>query len=131
MQGARNTVENSVAEKTYRQLVVPEEEEILDALGEWPDATEDGARVLTWRDSGGGSLTFSYDVLARSVRVRWISGEGHQVMDVYREGATRLTPTSTSAAKHLSVEFHTGECRGTMEIQVTPHFSVQDRLLFA
>ncbi|MDG9726947.1 MULTISPECIES: hypothetical protein [unclassified Streptomyces] len=110
--------------------MIPDDEEVYEAVGEWPDSDEDGARVLTVRDAGGQSLTLSYDGLARSVRIRWVNDRGIEMMDLFREGATRLSTTSEQSAKHILIDFHTGECAGTTEIQLTPRLSVRDRLLF-
>jgi hypothetical protein len=114
----------------YREFLTPDDEEVYEATGEWPDSDESGARTLTLRDNSGQSLFFSYDALARSVRIRWVNDRGIEMMDVYRESATRLSFTSGGSTSHISIDFHTGECAGVMEIQVTPQLSVRDRLLF-
>lgn len=114
----------------YRKFLAPSDDDVLDAIGEWPDTDENGARVLTWHSSDGATLVFSYDALERSVRVRWTDGRGDELLDVYRESATRLTFSSTPSATHATVEFTMGECAGTLEIQVAPQLSVRDRLLF-
>ncbi|MEU6594295.1 hypothetical protein ABZ923_34685 [Streptomyces sp. NPDC046881] len=114
----------------YREFIVPEDEEILNEVGEWPLVDESGARLLTWQGSEGDSLAFSYDTLTRSVRVRWTRDNGDELLDLYREGATRLTVSSTASATYISVEFHMGECAGEVVIQASPKLSVQDRLLY-
>ncbi|GGS43537.1 hypothetical protein [Streptomyces cinerochromogenes] len=115
--------------RMYREFLAPGDEEVLEATGKWPDTDEGGARVLTWCEGGGESLVLSYDVLARSVRVRWSRG-GEVLLDVFRESATRLSFTSGPSARQASVDFHMGACAGVLEVQVAPHFSVRDRLLF-
>ncbi|GAA2471052.1 hypothetical protein GCM10023100_28810 [Actinocorallia cavernae] len=115
----------------YRDFIVPDDEEVLDKIGEWPETDENGARVITCRpDDVGDVLTFSYETLSRSVRARWTKSNGEDVLDIYREGATRLTVSSASQARHILIEFHMGECAGVMEIQVSPSLSVRDRLLY-
>lgn len=114
----------------YREFFTPDDEEVYEATGEWPDADENGARVITFRDISGQSLKLSYDALERSVRVRWESDQGFEMADIYREGATRLSFTSGEAAKNIFIDFHMGECAGVMEIQITPHLAVKDRILF-
>lgn len=114
----------------YREFLAPSDEDVFEAIGEWPESDESGASVLAWYDHDGGSLVLSYDVLARSVRVRWTNGRGDELLDVYRESATRLAFGRTQVATHAIVEFHMGECAGTMEIQVAPSLSVRDRLLY-
>ncbi|MEU2280977.1 hypothetical protein ABZ614_03205 [Streptomyces sp. NPDC013178] len=114
----------------YREFLTPDDEEVYETIGEWPDSDETGARMLTLQDNFGHSLIFSYDAPARSVRIRWVNDRGTEMLDFFRESATRLSFTSGESTKHISIEFCTGECTGTMEIQVTPHLSVRDRLLF-
>ncbi|MER7917842.1 MULTISPECIES: hypothetical protein [unclassified Streptomyces] len=115
----------------YREFIVPDDEEVFNKIGEWPEADENGARAITCQpDDGGDALIFSYDTLSRSVRVRWTKRNGDDVLDIYREGATRLTFSSASQAKHIVIEFNLGECAGVLEIQVSPSLSVQDRLLY-
>ncbi|WP_333772789.1 hypothetical protein [Streptomyces sp. IBSBF 3136] len=113
----------------HREFLAPRDEEVLDAIGQWPDTDESGARVLGWHSDDGASLVLSYDVLGRSVRVRWTNG-GELLLDIFRESATRLAFTSDSSAMNVSVDFHMGESAGALEIQVAPSFSVRDRLLF-
>ncbi|MEU8652299.1 hypothetical protein [Streptomyces sp. NPDC048737] len=115
----------------YREFVTPDDDEVYQTIGEWPDADESGARVLTLRNDSGQSLVLSYDAPARSVRIRWVDDRGIEVLDVFRESATRLSFTSGRSNRNISIDFDMGECTGTMEIQVTPHLSIRDRLLFS
>ncbi|MFJ8542661.1 hypothetical protein ACIRFH_11720 [Streptomyces sp. NPDC093586] len=114
----------------YREFLTPDDDEVHEVLGEWPSSDEDGVRTLAFRDVSGRTLVFSYDVPTRSVRLRWTDERGAELLDVYREGATRLSVSGGGPAAHLSVDFHTGECAGVMDIRVTPRLSVRDRLLF-
>ncbi len=113
----------------YREFLTPDDEEVYEAIGEWPDSDESGTRFLTLQDNSGQSITFSYDALARSVRIRWVNEQGVEILDFFRESATRLSFTSGQSTKHISIDFHTGECAGTTEIQLMPRLSVRDRLL--
>jgi hypothetical protein len=114
----------------HREFLTPNDEEVHEAVGEWPDSDESGTRILTLRDDSGQSLILSYDALARSVRIRCANDQGIEMLDLFRESATRLSFTSGQSTKHIHIDFRTGECAGTMEIQVTPHLSVHDRLLY-
>jgi YD repeat-containing protein len=114
----------------YREFIYPDDKDVYEAIGEWPDSDEIGARILTLQDNSGQSLTFSYDGLARSVRIHWVNNQGIEIVDFFQGGATRLSFTSGQSTKNIVIDFHTGECTGTTEIQVTPHLSVRDRLLF-
>ncbi|MFH9817595.1 hypothetical protein [Streptomyces sp. NPDC017230] len=114
----------------YREFLIPDDEEIYETIGEWPDSDESGARILTVQGDSGKSLIFPTIHLARSVRIRWMNEQGIEMLDFFRESATRFSFTSDQSTRHISIDFDTGECMGTMEIQVTPHLSVRDRLLF-
>ncbi|MFG3123695.1 hypothetical protein ACGFYO_17005 [Streptomyces sp. NPDC048201] len=107
----------------------PSDEEVFGAVGEWPEIQESGARALTWR-SEGGVLVLSYEAVTRSVRVLWSNIDGDSLLDVYREGATRLAFTSTPSAIGAQIDFAVGECVGVMEIDISPRVAVRDRLLF-
>jgi YD repeat-containing protein len=116
----------------YREFIVPDDQEILEAIGEWPEAEEDSeARLLVFRGEGGETIRFTYDALGRSVRVQWKNGLGDMLLDVFREGATRLTVHSDMRIAFIAVEFVMGECAGKMEIQVQPKLAVKDQLLFS
>jgi len=116
----------------YREFIVPDDQDILEAIGEWPETEEDGsARLLTIPGQEQESIQLSYDALARSLRVRWRNRSGHEVLDIFREGATRMTVRSDRSSTFLSLEFDMGECSGEMEIQVFPTLAIKDRLLFA
>ncbi|WP_055691947.1 hypothetical protein [Streptomyces prasinus] len=114
----------------YREFFAPDDEEVHEAVGEWPDSDENGARILTLRDTSGQSLVLSYDALERSVRVRWVNNQGVDLMDIYREGATHLSFISTKSTKNISIDFRVGECAGVLDIQAAPQLTVRDRLLF-
>ncbi|GHF06497.1 hypothetical protein E5082_13995 [Streptomyces griseoluteus] len=113
----------------YSEFLIPGDDEIFDTIGEWPEIQENGARVLTWH-SDDGVLVLSYEAVTRSVRVLWSNNDGDSLMDVYREGATRLAFTSTSSTVGAQIDFSVGECAGVMEIDISPRVSVRDRLLF-
>ncbi|MER6403480.1 hypothetical protein ABT269_08145 [Streptomyces viridosporus] len=52
------------------------------------------------------------------------------MVDIYREGATRLSFTPGKSTGSIFVDFETDEFTGVMEIKITPQLKVQDRLLF-
>lgn len=110
-------------------FLFPGDEEVFGAFGEWPEVQESGSRVLTWH-SGEGVLALSYEAATRSVRVCWSNIDGDSLLDVYREGATRLAFTSTPSAIGAQIDFSVGECAGVIEIDISPRIAVRDRLLF-
>ncbi|MEV7195093.1 hypothetical protein AB0N81_25285 [Streptomyces sp. NPDC093510] len=116
----------------YQEFVVPDDQEVLETIGEWPETEEDSeARVLTLQGEGDEQMYLSYDALARSVRVRWKNSSGEKTLDIFREGATRMAVHSSSRSTYFSIEFQMGECAGKMSIQVFPNLAVTDQLLFA
>lgn len=78
-----------------------------------------------------GAIQFSYDTLGRSVRILWKNKHGEEILDVFREGATRMAVQSDKGATYISLDFHMGESAGRMEIRVLPNMAVKDQLLFA
>ncbi|WP_258311159.1 hypothetical protein [Streptomyces sp. NWU49] len=52
------------------------------------------------------------------------------MVDIYREGATRLSFTPGKSTGSIFVDFETDEFTGVMEIKITPQLKVQDRFLF-
>jgi hypothetical protein len=115
----------------YREFIAPSDQEIIEQLGEWPETEEEsGARVLTLRGPNGESMLFSYDTLARSVRVRWKNREGEQILDLFRESATSMTVHADSASSRILIDFDMGECGGRMEVSILPSMSIMDRLIF-
>jgi hypothetical protein len=87
----------------YREFLTPDDEEVYEAIGEWPESDESGARVLTMQNNSGQSLIFSYDALARSVRIRWMNDRGIEMLDFFRESATRLSFTSCQSTKQIKI----------------------------
>ncbi|WP_329266619.1 hypothetical protein [Streptomyces pseudovenezuelae] len=115
----------------YREFIVPSDQEIIEQLGEWPEVEEEsGARALALRGSKGESVLFSYDTLGRSVRVRWRNAEGEQVLDLFRESATRMTVYADNVSRRIILDFDMGECGGRMEISILPMVAIKDHLIF-
>lgn len=114
----------------YHEFTIPDDEEIFEVTGEWPEVDDEGVRSVAWRVESGESITLSYGFLTRSVRLLWSNRDGQELLDTYREGATNLKVSSSPQVTHVSIEFNTGECAGATIVQVAPFFSVKDRLLF-
>jgi hypothetical protein len=119
------------AGQVHRDFIVPGDQEVFEAIGEWPEADEEGgARILTVPGGDGANILLSYDPLGQSVRVRWINPAGEQILDLFREGATRLTAVATADGPFISIEFDLGEHNGKIELQFFPHLAITDRTLF-
>lgn len=52
----------------HREFAIPDDEEILNALGKLPETDESGTRTLTWNGNEGDSLMLSYDALSEDIR---------------------------------------------------------------
>jgi hypothetical protein len=116
----------------YREFIIPGDQEVFEAVGEWPEAEEEGsARILTMPGADGAKILLSYDALGQSVRLRWINPAGEQILDLFREGATRLTAAATADGPFISIEFDLGEHNGKIELQFSPHLTITDRILFS
>jgi hypothetical protein len=115
---------------TYRQFLVPTEDEILDAIGSYPGATEGDPNVRTFdlASGAGDSVNISYDVPGRSFRVEIRSGDAVRI-DLFRESATRLNVTSADQTVRVQVEFQADDLSGVLEIAVGSTVVMHDRLL--
>jgi hypothetical protein len=101
-------------------------------LGVTPEAAdEDGtARKLRITIDVGDVLTLTYDAPGRSIRCRWEKGES-VVIDVFREGATRLAVDASKAETSLVSEFETDSLAGRLKLRVFPTVRIVDELLLA
>jgi len=115
---------------TYREFVVPTDEEILDALGQAPEqaGAEPTTRTVRLDNGAGDEVELTYDILGRSVRCRWHRGPV-LMLDLFREAATRMTVSSGRGAAGVTVAFETDSLAGTLDIQVYPSVRVADALL--
>jgi hypothetical protein len=114
-----------------QQFIVPDDVEVLEAIGEWPEVDDEGTRVITCRGENGESLVVSYSPIEGSVRVRWRKNDGDELLDLFHEGATRLMVSSGRQGNHVVAEYHAGDFAGNLDIQTSPHFAVRDRLFLA
>ncbi|MGP2441065.1 hypothetical protein [Streptomyces sp. JW3] len=115
----------------YREFIVPSDQEIVEQIGEYPKTEkDDSARIIALRGAGKEFIRFSYDTLARSVRIRWINQKGEEFLDFFREGATSMKIHTENGLTCFSITFHTGECAGQLKLQVFPNLSIKDELLF-
>ena len=116
---------------TYRQFVVPADQEILESLGVEPTAVPDTETARRFELAiDGDVLDFTYDVHGRSIRCRWSRGDS-TLVDVFREGATHFTVYSARQETHLRIEFETDSLRGLLDVRVFPGVQIEDSLLLA
>lgn len=77
-------------------------------------------QVLRLGEVAGEEVTFTYDVVGRSVRVTWNSLSGDTLMDIYREGGELLRITEDGNSTGILAEFSTGGSKGEIRLQVFP-----------
>jgi hypothetical protein len=115
---------------TYRPFEVPDDEEIFDRLGLQPTPVpgdEPTVRRLDAENADGRRLLLLYDRVGRSIRVQLIEPDGI-VLDLFREGATRLLVASFSS-RSVTIEFCTDELGGTLELDLGDPIRITDKLL--
>ncbi|MFJ8964963.1 hypothetical protein ACIRG5_36795 [Lentzea sp. NPDC102401] len=99
-------------------MQVPSDAEILDAFGVTPE-TEDEPWIKVVRVE---DVVLSFDEHAASVRLRWFQG-GEPVVDLYREGASRLLVRSGRGESYAVVEFTDGE----LAVRIHPSVRITSR----
>ncbi|SFW86871.1 hypothetical protein [Amycolatopsis australiensis] len=116
---------------TFRELVVPSALEVLECVGVEPVAPEPGSTVqeLTFEADGRNSVSFSYDVIGRSVRVIWKAGD-RTILDIFREGAVRIEFRQDGDDTVVDADFETDSLGGNIEVRVGGEVQVKDKLLF-
>lgn len=116
----------------HSEFLVPSDDEWLDGFGvtSAPVEDEETTREVRVALTDDTVVTISYDVVGRSVRFTWGTGAS-SVIDLYREGATRLSLEDRSGATFVIAEFGLDSLHGTLEFQVFPDVKLTDRLLIS
>ncbi|MGF6889160.1 hypothetical protein ABIA39_008554 [Nocardia sp. GAS34] len=119
-----------------REFVVPDDAEFVQELGielgverMGVGLRDEAVRMLAIDLADDDRVVFSFDVVGRSVRFRRLKGE-MAVMDIFREGATRLSIGWSGETRCLAIEFETDSLRGQLEIKVGTCVEILDRMLF-
>jgi hypothetical protein len=116
---------------SYRQFVVPAEQEILEELGVQPTTVADAETARRFEVAiAGDVLDFTYDVHGRSIQCSWSRGDS-LLLAIFREGATHFTVYSGQGETHLRIEFETDSLQGRLDIRVFPDIGIDDSLLLA
>ncbi|TJZ50101.1 hypothetical protein FCH28_22530 [Streptomyces piniterrae] len=92
------------------------------------DADEDVC-VVDFNDATGEDLTFSYSPTGASVRVQLRDAQ-ETVLDIFREGATRLRIESNQEHSSVLIDFNDGVTSGMLTIQIFPRIRITDKMLF-
>lgn len=114
---------------TFREFVLPEYHEFVDSLGVGPEPVEGEEAQSLKFELGVEVLMITFDPPGRSVHCRWSRG-GSQLVEIFREGATRLQLSDLGEVKTIEVEFETDTLKGQLQLQVSPSLALRDRLLF-
>lgn len=117
----------------YREFRAPDEVDLFDALGDTATIIDSGdpdVRSFAITVDDKNELTFSYSLPGRSIRVLWHYG-GDLILDIFREGATRLEIQRDSHSSFVIVEFSVDSIGGQLEIQIKPRIAFKDQMLFS
>lgn len=110
--------------------VVPDSQGFLEQIGYEPeDEGSEGVRVLTLAGEAG-RIRLSYDILGRSIRVRWDDEKGCELLDIFREGAERMSITSESGRTWISVRSPLPGFTAELRVHVYPALKVTDTVFF-
>lgn len=112
------------------EFLVPEDTELLEVFGvaSEADSAEDSTRVLHITGGADEEIVLSYDIPGRSINLRY-SRAGVNVVDIFREGATRFTVGNKDHRTSILLTFESGSLTGETRIQVWPNVHIEDRLL--
>jgi len=114
---------------TYRMFEVPDYDDFVAALGVAPTAVgKEQVQRLSF-EKEAETLVVTLDPLGQSIHCRW-SREGEILADVFREGAVEVGFNSSESHTSLILYFKTDCQHGTLEVQLSPVFSLRDQLLF-
>jgi hypothetical protein len=114
------------------EFAVADDEAWLSVFGIAPQAEEASGekwvREVRIPISATEELHVSWDVVERSVRVRWEQAS-RLIVDVYREQTTRLTVDDHNNEPLVLVEYHAGGCSGRTVVRTRPNFTMKDTFL--
>ncbi|SEL37406.1 hypothetical protein [Rhodococcus maanshanensis] len=116
---------------SYQQFEIPAVDELseFDQLDVERVVDEPGTLILRSVTPGGDSVELVVDPLGRSVKLVWLV-EGRRILDVFREGATRLVVTHDKELLDIRVEFVVADLVGALQVSLGRVAYVKDALLF-
>lgn len=111
-------------------FIFPEGREFLDAFGkEFDLLDEDGlVRSISLETGNGDTVSLVCGALGKSICLKWYR-DGLPVIDIFREGAIRISVDSRNSRTMLVIFFDSGSLAGELHVQVWPEFRIEDRLL--
>ena len=114
---------------SFREFEVATDDDFEQSLGIRPQQRADDPDVNSLSiTTGDDQVEVRFDVPGRSVRIDWSRG-GLNIVEIVREGATRLYVDSTKGQDFIVVQFETDQLVGTMRVKVLPEISISDHLL--
>jgi hypothetical protein len=112
----------------FRQFLVPEYHEFIDALGTAPETVEGETAQRLSLEAYGEAMVLTFDVTGRSVHCLWSRGE-RVLSEIFQEGATLLRVEDSEKGAQLSVDLETDASRGQLLLTVAPKFGIYSRIL--
>jgi hypothetical protein len=114
----------------YQQFIAPLDSQVLEFLGVEPvaEGDEETTRVIRVELGDGQLLTYSYDVVGGSVRVRWTKA-GVIVLDLFREGVVKISVESEGEISRICAFAEFGSLRGVLSVQILPELKFCDQLM--
>ncbi|MFI1620210.1 hypothetical protein ACH4VT_25075 [Streptomyces lydicus] len=93
------------------------------------DPTE-GVHVVRFKEVTGEDFSISYSTTQGSVRAQLRDGNQFAVVDIFREGVTRLRIQSGKGDSSIVIDYGDQEFTGVLQIQIFPRVQITDRMLF-
>jgi len=112
----------------YKQLLIPEYHEFIDALGVAPEPAEGETAQRLSLQADGEAMAVTFDVIGRSVYCVWSRGE-RVLSEIFHEGATMLRIENSGQGTQLIVDLETDASKGRLLLIVVPEFAIHSRIL--
>ena len=110
-------------------LEVPHVEDFAEVAVTAVSGEEAGVVSVTAESDGGAVVSLTWDVIARSVTVRWSEGD-LEVFNLYRESATKLTITDEAGWVVFRVWSAVDGLLGVLVVCIGEVVTVHDQVLF-
>src|SRR6266702_4260929 len=107
----------------YRQFLIPEYHEFIDALGAAPEPVEGETAQRLSLEAEGEAMAVTFDVAGRSVYCVW-SRDERVLSEIFYEGATMLRFENSGQGTQLIVDHETDASKGRLLLSVAPEFAI-------
>ncbi|MBV6760812.1 hypothetical protein [Rhodococcus opacus] len=114
----------------YKPFEIPTQDEVTEFHQITFERLRDspGGYILSTSTGRDENIELAVDPLGRSIRLRY-SVLSHIVLDVFREGATKLQLDEPGDKLSVVIEFEAGEIVGTLTVDIGSTISIKDSLL--